>query len=119
MRMTQRSSDREPRLQSGYNSHMKRASVSQTKNDLSALLAEVRRGETVLVTLRGKPVAEIRPFDADSLIDEAAAELIEEGIAAPPRARLDLPSFLAAPRPRLPPGHSASRLVAEERNEKR
>lgn len=98
---------------------MKRASVSQAKNHLSALLAEVRGGETVLVTLRGKPVAEIRPFDADSLIDEEAAGLIEEGVASPPRARLDLSSFLAEHRPRLPSGHSASRLVAEERNETR
>ena len=98
---------------------MKRASVSQAKNGLSALLAEVRRGETVLVTHRGKAVAQISPFDADSLIDEAAIDLIEEGIMNPPRMRLDLPSFLAAPRPRLPAGHSASRLVAEERNEDR
>ncbi|MDE0621589.1 MAG: hypothetical protein OXH83_07975, partial [Bryobacterales bacterium] len=85
----------------------------------SALLAEVRGGEKVLVTLRGKPVAEIRPFEADSLIDGEAADLIEEGIAAPPRARLDLSSFLAAPRPRLPSGHSARWLVAAERDEKR
>ena len=98
---------------------MKRATVSQAKNDLSALLTEVRRGETVLVTLRGKAVAQIRPFDADSLVDEAATALIEEGIANPPRARLDLSSFLAAPRPRLPEGQSASRLIADERNENR
>ena len=98
---------------------MKRASVSQAKNRLSALLAEVRRGETVLVTHRGKPVAQICPIDAESLIDEAAMDLIEEGIMNPPRMRLDLPSFLAAPRLRLPAGHSASRLVAEERNEGR
>lgn len=98
---------------------MKRASVSQAKNRFSALLAEVRRGETVLVTHRGKPVAQISPIDADSLIDEAAIDLIEEGIMNPPRLRLDLPSFLAAPRPRLPDGRNASRLVAEERNEGR
>lgn len=95
---------------------MKRASVSQAKNDLSALLADVRRGETVLVTLRGKAVAEIRPLDPNSLIDEAASQLIEEGIANPPRAPLDLASFLAAPRPRLSEGHSASQLIAKERN---
>ena len=98
---------------------MKRASVSQAKNGLSALLAEVRRGETVLVTHRGKAVAQISPFEAGSLIDEAAVDLIEEGIANPPSLRLDLPSFLAAPRHRLPDGHSASRLVAEDRNENR
>ena len=98
---------------------MKRASVSQAQNPLSALLAEVRRGETVLVTHRGKPVAQICPIDAESLIDEAAMDLIEEGIMNPPRMRLELASFLAAPRPRLPDGRSASRLVAEERNEGR
>ena len=36
---------------------MKSASVSETKNRLSALLDEVRRGETVLITHHGKPVA--------------------------------------------------------------
>ena len=96
---------------------MKRATVSQAKNGLSALLADVRRGETVLVTRRGKAVAQISPIDVDALTDKAAAELIEEGIARPPRARLDLRSFLATPRPRLPEGQSASRLIADERNE--
>ena len=98
---------------------MKRTTVSQAKNNLSALLADVRAGETVLVTLRGKAVAQIRPIDADSLTDRAATELVEEGIANPPRARLDLPTFLAASRPRLPEGYSASRLIADERYEER
>ncbi len=98
---------------------MKRTTVSQAKNNFSALLAEVRGGETVLVMLRGKAVAQIKPFDEDSLTDTAATELVEEGIANPPRARLDLPTFLAAPRPRLPEGYSASRLIADERNEER
>ena len=98
---------------------MKRASVSYAKNNLSALLADVRGGETVLVTLRGKAVAQIRPFDADSAIDQAVTELIEEGIANPPVAGLDVHSFLAAPKPRLPKGYSASRLIAEERSEER
>jgi antitoxin (DNA-binding transcriptional repressor) of toxin-antitoxin stability system len=98
---------------------MKRATVSQAKNSLSALLADVRGGETVLVTLRGKAVAQIKPIDSDSLPDRAATELVEEGIANPPTARLDLPAFLAAPRPRLPEGYSASRLIADERSEER
>ncbi len=98
---------------------MKRATVSQAKKNLSAPLAEVRGGETVFVTLRGKAVAQIKPIDADALTDRAATELVEEGIANPPRARLDLPTFLAAPRPRLPDGCSASRLIADERKEGR
>lgn len=98
---------------------MKQISVSQAKRNLSALLAEVRGGETVLVTVRGKAVAQIKPVDTDPLTDRAATELVEKGIAIPPRARLDLPTFLAEPRPRLPEGHSASRLIADERNEGR
>ena len=98
---------------------MKQISVSQAKRNLSALLAEVRGGETVLVTVRGKAVAQIKPVDTDSLTDRDATELVEKGIAIPPSARLDLPTFLAEPRPRLPDGYSASRLIAGERNEGR
>lgn len=98
---------------------MKRISVSQAKRNLSGLLAEVRGGETVLVTVRGEAVAQIEPIDTDPLADRAATELVEEGIAIPPSARLDLPKFLAEHRPRLPEGHSASRLIADERNEGR
>lgn len=98
---------------------MKWISVSQAKRNLSALLAEVRGGETVLVTVRGKAVAQIKPIDTDPLTDRAATELVEAGIANPPRARLDLPVFLAEPRPRLPEGYSASRMIADERNDGR
>ena len=98
---------------------MKQISVSQVKRNLSALLAEVRGGETVLVTVRGKAVAQIKPIHTDSLADSAATELVEAGIANPPGARLDLPAFRAEPRPRPPDGYSASRLIADERNEGR
>jgi len=43
----------------GHNSHMKTASISETKNNLSALIDEVKGGEVVLITDRGKPVAQI------------------------------------------------------------
>lgn len=98
---------------------MKQISVSQAKRNLSALLAEVRGGETVLVTVRGEAVAQIKPIDTDPLTDRAATELVKEGIANPPRAGLDLPTFLAEPRPRLPEGYSARRLIADERNDGR
>jgi len=109
---------REPHIQ-GYTSHLKRVSISQAKNSLSAVLSEVRRGETVLVTLRGKPIAQISPIDLGSLTDEAAARLIEEGIARPPSSRLDLPWLRGANRPRPPERRSASRLISEERRENR
>lgn len=98
---------------------MRRASVSEAKNSLSALLSEVRRGETVLVTHHGKPVAQIRPCDADALTDEAAAKLVQEDIADPPQASLDIAAFMDRRLPRLPEGWSASGLIVAERDESR
>ena len=40
---------------------MKVASITQTKNQLSALLDEVRKGETILIFDRDTPVARIEP----------------------------------------------------------
>ena len=99
---------------------MKSASVSDAKNGFSALLDEVRRGETVLITHRGRPVARIescRASDGDA--GESEAELVRRGIANPPRARLDLVRFLTAPVPRLPEDVSASRLIVAEREGER
>lgn len=99
---------------------MKSASVSEAKNGLSALLEEVGRGETVLITHRGKPVARMEPCRTTELTArEAEMELVRRGIAAPPRVRLDLEHFLAAPVPRLAEGVSATRLVVAEREEGR
>ncbi len=44
-----------------YNGHMMRASVSAAKARLSELLDRVRRGESVLITDRGHPVARLVP----------------------------------------------------------
>ncbi len=93
--------------------------MSEAKNGLSALLDEVRRGETVLITRRGKPVARIESCQATGLARKGEAELVQAGIADPPRARLDVERFLAAAAPRLPDGQSASRLVVAERREGR
>ena len=99
---------------------MKSASVSDAKNGFSALLDEVRRGETVLITHRGRPVARIESCrTSDGGAGESEAELVRRGIASPPRARLDPDRFLAAPVPRLPEGVSASRLIVAEREEGR
>ncbi len=40
---------------------MKTASISQTKNQLSALLDAVRHGETILIMDRNCPVARLEP----------------------------------------------------------
>lgn len=45
----------------GYNSLMKTATISETKNQLSALLDRVRHGESILITDRSQPVARLEP----------------------------------------------------------
>lgn len=48
---------------------MKIASITETKNQLSALLDAVRHGETVLITDRDKPVARLEPVVPDKPSD--------------------------------------------------
>ncbi len=87
---------------------------------LTGLLRRVRLGETVLITDRGKPVARIepcQPTDGDDL--QVTALLARRGIAGPPRATLDVHSFLKAPRPRLRQGVRASDAVSADRDESR
>ncbi|MXW72185.1 MAG: type II toxin-antitoxin system prevent-host-death family antitoxin [Acidobacteria bacterium] len=99
---------------------MQSASISEARNTFSGLLQKVRLGETVLITDRGKPVARIEPCgSADSDDRQVAALLARRGVAAPPRASLDLRSFLKAPRPRLRPGVQASDAVSADRDEGR
>jgi antitoxin (DNA-binding transcriptional repressor) of toxin-antitoxin stability system len=50
----------------GYYGHMKKASVSDLKNQISRYLDYVRHGETVLVLDRRVPVAELKPVTGKS-----------------------------------------------------
>ncbi len=98
---------------------MIKASVTDAKNGLSALLEEVKRGETVLITSRGKPVATLAPFDLAEFNDsEFTAALVARGVARPPRKKLDLDWFYAGERPRLPEGMTVADLIDEERAER-
>ena len=95
---------------------MKRASVSEAKNGLSGLLSEVRRGEAVLITHRGRPVARIEPCNVEGPdAEHAVAEILRRGVAAPPRAPLDVERFLDAPVARLTEGARASAIIVAER----
>ncbi|MDP1716689.1 MAG: type II toxin-antitoxin system Phd/YefM family antitoxin [Burkholderiales bacterium] len=48
---------------------MKIASITETKNQLSALLDKVRHGETILITDRDRPVARLEPVGNDDQAD--------------------------------------------------
>ena len=73
---------------------MKRATISQTKNQLSALLEHVKRGEEVLILDRDVPVARIVPVrgmghpDSESMLAELERRGIIRAGHRPPDAKL-------------------------------
>jgi prevent-host-death family protein len=96
---------------------MKRASITEAKNGLSALLDRVKHGEIVLIEDRGIPVAQLAPAVGVPLGHRGRlAQLERQGIVQPPRStatsKLLLKPPLRAPRP-----IALSRLVQAERQE--
>jgi prevent-host-death family protein len=75
---------------------MKTATISHAKNHLSELLAGVKRGESVLILERDRPIARIVPVEpSEREDDERLAALERRGIirraAKPPRKTLPPP----------------------------
>jgi prevent-host-death family protein len=97
---------------------MKMATISETKNSLSALLDRVRHGETVLVTDRGRPVARLEPVaqpDQAGHDEGRLARLERAGIIRRAReAALDQIARVAPPAP-LSGGDIVAALVDERR----
>lgn len=100
----------------GYNSPMKTASISQAKNRLSAYIDLVRRGESIVITDRGKPVARLAPLEPGSreLDARRLAELQRRGVLLPPKRR-GTAKLILRPPPRLPGGVSVLEALIEER----
>jgi prevent-host-death family protein len=98
---------------------MKTVSVTEAKNGLSSLLAEVRAGETILILDRGIPVARIdavRPRAGD---DKGRLErLYRAGVLKPPESEFPS-SILTEDPPSLGPGVSVVDALIEERREGR
>lgn len=87
---------------------MIRANISETKNRLSELLARVRRGETLVIMDRKRPVAKVEALDAPAF---------HEGLR-PPQKTWNPASVLGLPLGgRLAPEESLARAVSEERAE--
>jgi prevent-host-death family protein len=64
---------------------LKAASISKLKASLSEYLDAVRKGEEVVITDRGQPIARLLPIESRKAGDGAWARLVREGIIAPPR----------------------------------
>ncbi len=59
-------------------------STYEAKAKFSELIRKVRDGETVLITYRGKEVAEIKPVKRETTVWERIAKLREQGILSGP-----------------------------------
>lgn len=98
---------------------MKKASVTETKNNLSAILQQVKEGETYLILDRGKPIARLEPMAAESRTgDSRRADLERRGLLRRGRGRVRK-DLVEGPPPQLPKNVSALDYLLEERREGR
>jgi antitoxin (DNA-binding transcriptional repressor) of toxin-antitoxin stability system len=94
---------------------MKRASISELKNQLSAYLQRVRAGQTVIVYDRDRPIARIDRVAVED-DDDRIAQLQRAGIITPPSEPLSL-DLVRTPLPRA--AHSVVEALLEDRTEGR
>jgi prevent-host-death family protein len=98
---------------------MRIANLSDVKNDLSRYVAQVRRGNTVRILLRGVPVADLVPVESRGDEEPGDAELgeleklglVRRGSPLDRRAERELDR----PGPRVRGGRAVEVLVAERR----
>lgn len=92
---------------------MKSARVSELKASLSRYLARVKRGEEVVVTERGHPIAKLVPVTADALGGEPRLSALERaGVIRRGAGRLPA-DFWRRPRPADPDAQALAFLIAE------
>jgi prevent-host-death family protein len=94
---------------------MKRATLTETKNNLSALVDQVRHGETVLILDRGRPVARIESVvEGDDPGEGRLARLERSGIVRRGAKEHPARGLLETSPPRARDGASAlDELLAE------
>lgn len=77
---------------------MEIATVSRLKMSLSAYLRQVKSGEEVLITERGRPIARLSPIAGPSSLAEHLGEMEKKGLLKRPVAPLPA-DFWDWPRP--------------------
>ena len=98
---------------------MKKASITEAKNNLSALIDGVKGGSPVLIVDRGRPVARLEPVSGAPTDDDGRlARLVRDGIVRPARGRVTKAVFTTKP-PRLKAGISGVKALLAERREGR
>ena len=99
---------------------MKKASITEAKNNLSALIDGLKDGSPVLIADRGRPVAQLEPaLMSDYGADEGRlSRLVRDGLVRP--GRLAPPVLILSSRPpHANVGASALNALLAERREGR
>ena len=97
---------------------MKKASITEAKNHLSALIDGLKRGSPILIVDRGRPVARLEPVTSlgEGEQNGRLSRLTREGIVRPGRAPLSRALFTTQPpRPKRDATVVAA-LLAERRD---
>jgi len=98
---------------------MKKASITEAKDNLSALIDSVKGGSPVLIVDRGRPVARLEPVGAFRSDDDGRlASLVRDGVVRPARATVPKAVFTTKP-PRLKGNASGVQGLIGERREGR
>lgn len=95
---------------------MRTTNIAELKNHLSSFLADVRRGEEILISDRNKPIAKIVPLHNTSEFSAEELALAAAGILRLPEESEISESFLKEKRPAVQ-GKTAIKAVIDERNE--
>ena|SRR5579872_4939634 len=99
---------------------MNKASITEAKNNLSALIDRVRAGASILILDRGQPVARLEPVGTISGEDDDGRllRLVRAGVVRP--ARTDPPRALFKDNPPRAEGAASTvELLLQERREGR
>jgi prevent-host-death family protein len=97
---------------------MTTASVSEAKNQLSALLKLVQAGQSVVITDRGVPVARLEPVRLGPGVPARMIALAQQGLVRLPSREPDA-SWLDLPRVQVTEGPAPSAMLIEDRREGR
>ena len=100
---------------------MKKTSITEAKNSLSALIDGLKGGSSVLIMDRGRPVARLEPVIMGADTDDTGrlARLVREGIVRPSRKASMPKKLVTEPPPRVKGGESIVDFLIEERRESR
>jgi prevent-host-death family protein len=91
---------------------MKKVSISEAKNGLSALIDQVKAGKSIVILDRGRPVARLEPVANRD--DDRMAQLVRDGIVRPPLKPFPR-RLIATP----PPGGSGKKTLLDALLEER